>query len=202
MDTGSSTPKEIIRTKYRRLRRELPPTAPLAAGVSIAAHALSVVPEVVPHGSTVAAYLSAGREPDTMALLAGLRERGYDVVVPVCQPERRLLWCHWSPDAPLVPGLFPSVPEPAGERVPAVQLPTLSMVLVPALAVDHAGVRMGKGGGYYDRFLSDLRAAGNQVPAVGVVYDHEFAPAGTWPADAFDQPMDAVLTPSGWTALP
>ena len=202
MDTKSPKPKEVVREEYRRLRRELPSSAPLAAGVSMAEHALSAVPDLVPAGSTVAAYLSAGREPGTLPLLQGLRDRGYDVVVPVCQPDRRLLWCRWTPDAPLVPGLFPSVPEPAGDRVPAAQLPGLSLVLVPALAVDKTGVRMGKGGGYYDRFLSGLRAAGNAAPAVGLVYDHEFAPAHSWPADAFDQPMDAVLTPSGWTVLP
>ena len=202
MDFPVPAPKELVREKYRRLRRELPPTAPPAAGASLAEHALSSVPGLVPPGSTVAAYLAAGREPGTLPLLYGLRERGYDVVVPICQPDRRLLWCRWSPDAPLVPGLFPSVPEPAGERMPAAELPRLNLVLVPALAVDHTGVRMGKGGGYYDRFLSGLRAAGNTAPAVGIVYDHEFAPAGSWPADHFDQPMDAVLAPSGWKTLP
>ncbi|WAP52619.1 5-formyltetrahydrofolate cyclo-ligase [Arthrobacter sp. ATA002] len=201
-DSAGPASKELLRKQYRRLRRELPPGAPLAAGVSLAAHALAAMPDLVPPGSTVAAYLSAGAEPGTAPLLAGLHLRRYDVVVPVCQPDRTLLWCRWSPGIPLVPGMFPSVPEPAGPRVTAADLPGLSLVLVPALAVDRAGVRMGKGGGYYDRFLSELRASGNAAPAVGVVYDHEFAPAGRWQADVFDQPMDAVLTPSAWTGLP
>ncbi|WP_341393435.1 5-formyltetrahydrofolate cyclo-ligase [Arthrobacter sp. G119Y2] len=201
-DSAGPAMKELVREEYRRLRRELSPAAVLAAGPSLAQHALAAVPALIPPGSTVAAYLSAGREPATAPLLEGLREKGYDVVVPVCQPDRRLLWCRWSPGAPLVAGLFPSVPEPAGPRLSAADLPGLNLILVPALAVDRAGVRMGKGGGYYDRFLSGLRLSGNPAPAAGVVYDHEFAPAGRWQADVFDQPMDAVLTPSGWTDLP
>ena len=201
-DTAAPTSKELAREKYRRLRRELAPAAPLAAGRSLAAHARTVVPEQVRTGSTVAAYLSAGREPGTAPLLEVLLDLGYDVVVPVCEPDRRLLWSRWTPGTRLVPGLFPSIPEPDGPRVPAADLPELNLILVPALAIDRIGVRMGRGGGYYDRFLAELRASGNQAPAAGIVYDHEFAHAREWTADPFDQPMDAVLTPSGWTGLP
>ena len=198
----TSAPKDLARQNFRRQRRELPPAAPPAAGRSLAARAFSVIPGLVPSGSTVAAYLSAGSEPATADLLTGLHERGYDVVVPVCEPGRLLSWCRWTPGVPLVPGLFPSLPEPAGPRLAVQDLPELKLLLVPALAVDRDGVRMGQGGGYYDRFLAGLRAAGNSAPAVGVVYNHEFVPARSWRSDALDQPVDAVLTPSQWTELP
>ncbi|MCC9195863.1 5-formyltetrahydrofolate cyclo-ligase [Arthrobacter sp. zg-Y820] len=198
---AAPTSKELARQLYRRLRRELPPDAPLAAGRSLAGHAAAVLPDLVRPGSTVAGYLSTGREPGTAPLLENLLEMGYDVVVPVCEPDRRLSWCRWKPGTPLLPGLFPSVPEPAGPRLSPAELPDLNLLLVPALAVDRNGVRMGKGGGYYDRFLSELRSGGNPAPAVGIVYDHELAPAGHWTPDPFDEPMDAVLTPSGWTGL-
>ena len=197
-----AVPKDRARNEFRRLRRELPLDAARAAGRSLAAQALAVIPGLIPAGATVAAYLSAGREPDTAPLLAGLHERGYGVVVPVCEPDRRLSWCRWTPGVELVPGLFPSVPEPAGPRLPVQDLPNLSLLLVPALAVDRAGARMGKGGGYYDRFLAGFRTAGGTAPAVGVVYDHEFVPAPSWASDSLDQPMNAVLTPSQWTELP
>ncbi|MCC3267311.1 5-formyltetrahydrofolate cyclo-ligase [Arthrobacter gengyunqii] len=199
---NTAAPKDLARNDYRRLRRELPPEAPLAAGRALASRAFGVIPDLVSPKATVAAYLSGGREPDTAELLAGLHGRGYDVVVPVCEPERRLSWCRWTPDSVLVPGLFPSVPEPAGPRLSVQDLPGLELLLVPALAVDMAGMRMGKGGGYYDRFLAGLRAAGNAAPAVGVVYDHEVAPAQSWISDSLDQPVNAVLTPSQWTELP
>ncbi len=199
---NSALPKDLARNEYRRRRRELPAADVTAAGRALASRAFSVIPALVSPGATVAAYLSAGREPDTAPLLAGLHERGYDVVVPVCEPERRLSWCRWTPDSSLVPGLFPSVPEPAGPRLPVQELPGLELLLVPALAVDAAGMRMGKGGGYYDRFLAGFRAGGNTAPAVGVVYDHEFAAPGSWVSDSLDQPVNAVLTPTQWTELP
>ncbi|MDN3482192.1 5-formyltetrahydrofolate cyclo-ligase [Arthrobacter sp. APC 3897] len=198
----SAAPKDQARNEYRRRRRELPSAAPLEAGRALASRAFTVIPRLVSPAATVAAYLSAGREPDTGPLLAELHARGYDVVVPVCEPDRRLSWCRWTPGSRLVPGLFPSVPEPAGPRLQVQDLPNLELLLIPALAVDARGMRMGKGGGYYDRFLAGFRAAGNSAPAVGVVYDEEFAPAGSWMSDSLDQPADAVLTPSQWTALP
>ena len=199
---GSAVPKDVARTAYRRRRRELPADVPPAAGRALAARAFSAMAEIVPSSATVAAYLSAGREPDTAPLLTGLHERGYDVVVPVCEPDRMLSWCRWTPGVPLVPGLFPSVPEPAGPRLQVEELPDLKLLLVPALAVDRDGVRLGKGGGYYDRFLAGLRSAGNSIPAVAVVYDSEFAPAGSWTSDSLDEPVTGVLTPSQWTELP
>lgn len=198
----SAASKDQARNEYRRRRRELPSAAPLAAGRALASRAFTVIPRLVSPAATVAAYLSAGREPDTAPLLAGLHARGYDVVVPVCEPERQLSWCRWTPGSSLVPGLFPSIPEPAGPRLQVQDLPNLELLLIPALAVDADGMRMGKGGGYYDRFLSGFRASGNVAPAVGVVYDQEFAAAGSWASDSLDQPVDAVLTPSQWTNLP
>ncbi|MBP3042874.1 5-formyltetrahydrofolate cyclo-ligase [Arthrobacter jiangjiafuii] len=201
-DSVTPVPKIPARTEFRRLRRLLPGTAAQEAGLALADHALAELPELVPAGGTVAAYLSAGSEPATASLLEGLVEAGYDVVLPVCEPGRRLSWCHWTPGTALQPGLFPSVPEPVGKRLSLQELPALDLVFLPALAIDSAGVRMGQGGGYYDRFLAELRAAGNNALAVALVYDHEFVPAGSWASDAFDQPVDGVLTPSGWTWLP
>lgn len=201
-DSAAPVPKISARSEFRRLRRRLPPAAAHDAGAGLARHALAVLPDLVPPGGTVAAYLSARTEPDTAPLLEGLVTAGYDVVLPVCEPERRLSWCRWVPGTALQPGLFPSVPEPAGPRLSLHDLPGLDLVFLPALAIDSAGVRMGQGGGYYDRFLAGLRAAGNSVPAVGTVYDHEFVPAGSWESDTLDQPVDAALTPSGWTRLP
>ena len=194
--------KQLARQEFRRLRRGLDPAVRAAAGPAMAAHALAMLPGPAGPGSTVAAYLSAGTEPGTEELLQGLAESGFSVVVPVCEPEFQLSWCRWKPGIELGPGLFPSIPEPVGPRVSAAGLPEPEAIFVPALAVDAAGIRMGKGGGYYDRFLAGLRAAGRRIPAVAMVYGHELVSSGTWSADGFDQPVDAVLTPAGWTPLP
>ena len=156
----------------------------------------------VPDGGTVACYLSVGTEPGTGALLDALHGSGYRIVVPVCEPGRVLSWCYWEPGIDLVPGLFGSLLEPAGPRYAAADLPALDLVFVPALAADDSGGRMGKGGGFYDRFLARLRADGNPAPAVAVVFEEEFVPAGSFETTPLDAPVDAVLTPAQWRKVP
>jgi 5-formyltetrahydrofolate cyclo-ligase len=91
------------------------------------------------------------------------------------------------------------------------------MVLVPALAVDRSGARLGQGGGYYDRMLAELaslaqaarhlgsgtaaRASAEQVRIVAVVHDEELLPAGAVPREGHDQLMMAVLTPTRFVPL-
>ena len=70
-------------------------------------------------------------------------------------------------------------------------------IFLPATAVDGSGSRIGQGGGYYDRLLDRLDAAGQRPPAVAVVYSGEVLPAGTIPAEPFDKPVAAALTPDG-----
>lgn len=76
---------------------------------------------------------------------------------------------------------------------------TPDIVLVPLIAVDRAGTRLGQGGGHYDRTLAALRAAG-PVLAVGVAWDVQVVAA--LPAEPWDEPLDALATPSGWRELP
>jgi 5-formyltetrahydrofolate cyclo-ligase len=129
----------------------------------------------------VAAYASVGTEPATAALLA-LRA---DVVLPVLLPDGDLDWATGR----LVPGPR-GLLEPAGPRLGVDAVAGCDLVLVPALAVDAAGVRLGRGGGSYDRALR--RATGR---AVALLYDGELV--DRLPAEAHDVPVDAVVTPSG-----
>ena len=189
--------KEQVRSSFKQKRRELrggETADQLAAAASPLLHSLE--PD-----SMVSCYLSAGSEPDTSALLTALAGAGHTVVVPVCEPGHQLSWCPWTPGAPLVPGLFPGIPEPAGPRWNLPEIMGLDLLLIPALAVSEDGTRMGKGGGYYDRFLTRFRAAGGTAPVVAVVHDHEFVPAGSLPADALDVPVDGVLRPGGYAPV-
>lgn len=194
--------KDQARQQFLQARRNLAESERLRAAGLLAAGGLRGAEELLAPSATVACYLSVGTEPGTAELLAGLHAAGYRVVVPVCEPDRRLSWCYWSPGIDMVPGLFGSLLEPAGKRYAASELPSLDLVFVPALAADDAGGRMGKGGGYYDRFLAGLRADGNAAPAVAVVFDHEFVPAGSFETTPLDAVVDAVLTPSGWHQVP
>ncbi|MCQ1952669.1 5-formyltetrahydrofolate cyclo-ligase [Arthrobacter sp. zg-Y238] len=194
--------KDQARKDFLRLRRELTAEDRAEAVQGLARVGLQGVQQRVPRGGTVAGYLSVGTEPGMGALLPGLVMAGYRVVVPVCEPEWQLSWCDWTPETELVPGLHGSLLEPAGQRYAASDLPELGLVLVPALAADSAGGRMGKGGGYYDRFLARLRADGNPAAAVAVVFEHEYVPVGNFETTPLDAPVDAVLTPEAWRAVP
>lgn len=87
-----------------------------------------------------------------------------------------------------------NIPEPALDA--SIGVPAI--VLLPLLAVDTRGTRLGQGGGYYDRTLAALRARG-PVLAVGVAWDMQRV--DTLPADPWDAPLDALATPSGWSAF-
>lgn len=131
-------------------------------------------------------YLPIRTEIDPVPVMA--RHRG-PVGVPVIPGAAQPLVFHlWSPEAPLVDGPF-------GARVPAEGVAMVPRVLiVPMLAFDARGYRLGYGGGFYDRTLEKLRAAG-PVTALGFAFDaQEIAEV---PIDGFDQRLDGVVTESG-----
>ncbi|MGI4877677.1 MAG: 5-formyltetrahydrofolate cyclo-ligase [Janthinobacterium lividum] len=97
---------------------------------------------------------------------------------------------HDCAPASLVPGAL-GIPEPAPDSPIAVP----DIVLVPLVAVDARGNRLGQGGGYYDRTLAVLRAT-QRIVAIGVAWDVQRVEA--LPADPWDAPLDALATPSGW----
>ncbi|MFI9010550.1 5-formyltetrahydrofolate cyclo-ligase [Actinosynnema sp. NPDC053489] len=146
----------------------------------------------VPAGGTVCAYVASAAEPGSLAMVEALRSRGLRVLLPVVVGEA-LDWAAY--DGRLRVGAF-GLREPVGPPLGAEAVASAALVLVPALAVDHSGVRLGKGGGYYDRALR--WAVG---PVVGVVRDSEFVPS--LPAEPHDVRVDAVLTPGrGLVRLP
>ncbi|WP_449373781.1 5-formyltetrahydrofolate cyclo-ligase [Arthrobacter psychrolactophilus] len=95
------------------------------------------------------------------------------------------------------------VMEPVGERFSFAELTSVQAILLPALAVDGDGVRLGQGGGYYDRFLAGLTAKGGSevVPLAAVVHEHEYFPNISLPHDDLDAPVTDVLTPAGHRQL-
>lgn len=129
----------------------------------------------------VAAYASVGTEPDTTALLADLD----DVLLPVLLPDGELDWA--VHDGPLVPGPR-GLREPAGRRLGRDAVADCAVVVVPALAVDRAGVRLGRGGGSYDRALSRTTAY-----VVAALHVGELVAA--LPVEPHDRPVHAAVLP-------
>ncbi len=187
MTSDQRSRKTTLRTQVRAARRT-------AAAVPLSSEVLQVVAafDVVP-GQTVCAYLAVRGEPGSSAMLDTLRSAGYRVLLPVVVGDAPLDWARY--DGSLRPGPF-GLREPVGTPLGASSITEAALVLVPALAVDHRGVRLGQGGGHYDRSLPLARG-----PLVALVRDEEFVPV--LPAEPHDVRMNAVLTPgSGVIHLP
>ena len=142
----------------------------------------------VRRAATVAAYVSVGREPGTGALLESLAAAGKRIILPLLLPDNDLDWATYSgPDA-LVPagrGLLEPVTPPLGKDAVA----TADVVIVPGLAVDRSGLRLGRGGGSYDRALG--RVPVGTFTCV-VLNDEEVLDAV--PAAPHDRRVTAVVT--------
>lgn len=154
----------------------------------------------------VTAYASFGTEPRTGRLRALLAVSGVRVLLPVIRDDGGLDWA--DDDAAsgfTLDGHTAGIPEPTGALAAHSMADLVSLgcrvVLAPALAVDARGNRIGKAGGYYDRFLAgldDLDPALRPV-VVAVVHDDEIV--DDVPATDHDRPVDAVLTPTRYVRL-
>jgi 5-formyltetrahydrofolate cyclo-ligase len=140
-------------------------------------------------GSRIAAYAPIGPEPGSVALLDELTGRGLVVLLPVVSADI-LDWAMY--DGALVPGPW-GLREPAGPRLGPAALSTADAVLVPALAVDRRGTRLGRGAGCYDRSLRRVRPG---TPLVALLHDGELVDE-VLPAEPHDVPMTAAITPTG-----
>ncbi|KOV90965.1 5-formyltetrahydrofolate cyclo-ligase [Streptomyces sp. NRRL B-1140] len=163
---------------------------------ALAGRALEL-PELAGAG-TVAAYVSVGSEPGTLALLDALRDRGVRVLLPVLLPDNDLDWGTYEGESSLAPvrhGGRMTLLEPAGERLGPDAVTTADAVLLPGLAVDARGMRLGRGGGSYDRVLARLERAGAHPALVVLLYGSEIVEHV--PEEPHDRPVQAVVTPSG-----
>lgn len=138
----------------------------------------------------VALYLSFGAEPPTWELADALRRAGTDVLTPVVEAARVLEWVRYEGRDGLLTNDF-GIPEPTGVRLGPAALARADVVLVPGLAVDGAGHRLGRGGGFYDRALARV---GTDQRRLIVLHDHEVL--DTVPHEPHDQPVHGALTPA------
>lgn len=162
------------------------------AGAALARGALEL-PELADAG-TVAAYVSVGREPGTRALLDALRARGVRVLLPVLLADNDLDWAPYEGAERLARARL-GLLEPQGARLGVQAVAEADAVLLPGLAVDGRGVRLGRGGGSYDRVLARLEAAGAQPHLVVLLYDEEVV--ARVPREPHDHLVSAVVTPAG-----
>ena len=153
--------------------------------------------EALDGAGAVAAYVSVGHEPCTRLLLDRLAEQGVAVLLPVLGPHLARSWGSFRSAGDLAERAPGRPPEPGGEALPAEAVAQVDALVVPALAVDRGGRRLGQGGGWYDRMLP-LRRDG--VSVFAMVYDDELVPEPL-PTEEHDEAVDAVITPDAWFLL-
>jgi 5-formyltetrahydrofolate cyclo-ligase len=156
-----------------------------AAGAALSRHGLATWGQL----GCLAAYVGVGTEPPTLPLLDALRAAGVRVLLPVISGED-LDWAAYDGVSSLAEGPL-GLAEPAGPRLGSAALLDAQVVLVPALAVDGHGHRLGRGRGYYDRALQAVTA-----PVIAVVYDDDVVT--DVPVEGHDRDVDGRLTPSGY----
>lgn len=141
--------------------------------------------------SIVAVYVSTESEPNTAILRADLRVKGVIVLIPRVAGES-LEWCVDDDQFPLMESRW-GIVEPTGPAVGSGAAPLLasSAIVVPALAIDASGFRLGQGGGFYDRALAELGSTDRPI-MVGVIYDDEFIEAV--PRETHDIQVDVIVT--------
>jgi 5-formyltetrahydrofolate cyclo-ligase len=181
--------KTALREQYLARRAARPAAERAAASAAVAAALLRGLAGT----RAFAAYAPEETEPGHGRLPAAYTQLGARVLLPVVPPEGREL--AWAVDTGrLAPGRF-GLLEPVGPRLGATAIGT---VVVPALGVARDGIRLGRGGGYYDRALRHARP---DAVVVALVFDDEFV--DELPAEPHDRRVNAVVTPSGgWQALP
>lgn len=170
-------------------RRAVPAETRAAEALALTDH----LGEIVGPGDTVCAYLPVGAEPGSVQMVDRLHALCARVLLPVTRSGAdgealALLWGVYVPGA-LVAARF-GLLEPAEPWLPSSAVALADMVLVPALAVDRNGVRLGRGGGFYDRSLALCKPGARLV---AVVRDDEVV--DELPSEAHDVRMTHVLTP-------
>jgi 5-formyltetrahydrofolate cyclo-ligase len=177
---------EFRKTAFARRKALAEVQSPAVAGAAAAEQFLATLTPAP--GSVLSAYWPMGDEIDPRPLIERLHARGVAICLPVVVAKGEpLVFRRWTPATRFVPGGFKTqVPWPDEPEL------TPALLVVPLLAFDRAGYRLGYGGGFYDRTLTKLRGAGAAVTAVG------FAFAGqeveSVPHAAYDQRLDASVT--------
>ncbi|QAY69109.1 5-formyltetrahydrofolate cyclo-ligase [Xylanimonas protaetiae] len=190
--------KEELRKAIRAHRATRTPRQRLDAAVAFA-DVLETVP-AVRDAAYVAAYAARSSEPGTHVLLERLAARGARVLLPVLGTGLARDWAYYEAGEQLRERAPGRPPEPGGPTLGAAAVARADVVVVPALAVDTTGRRLGQGGGWYDRVLGLVPDGVTVVAMVfpDEVYDGAVRPL---PTEPHDLPVHAVATTEGWRRL-
>jgi 5-formyltetrahydrofolate cyclo-ligase len=180
--------KDRLRHAVRERRRQVTPEQAAKAGRDLAQGFARHC--VIPAKSKVSAYWPSRYEIDPRPLMEMLSEAGHQICLPVVvERDQPLIFRVYRAGDALVRGNGAMVPDPSALEIEP------NVLLVPLVAFDRQGGRLGQGAGYYDRTLERLRERG-AVQAIGIAYALQEVDAV--PLADYDQSLDGVLTESGY----
>ncbi|PDH63819.1 MAG: 5-formyltetrahydrofolate cyclo-ligase [SAR116 cluster bacterium MED-G04] len=185
--------KAALRKDQGRIRAAARDASPDAAE-TLAGHAQALIERLpVTADAIIAGYWPIRSELTPLPLMAALVARGMRTALPATpQPGQPLVFHHWQEGDALIEGLYGTSEPPS-----TAPLCVPDVLLVPMLAFDRLGYRLGYGGGFYDRTLAAIRPEKPLVRAVGIAYAEQQVDAV--PVGDHDASLDAILTPSGLT---
>ena len=188
VDQSIAVAKKLARKAAGDIRKAAHAQLKLSAAQALVDQGLDFAGELT--GKTVSGFIPYLCEIDTRPLLGALGARGCRTCVPVViEDDMPLEFRVWSPGDQTVPGRWGIPVPPEGSQVV-----DPDVLLVPMLAYDITGYRLGYGGGFYDRTLEKLRAL-KPVTAIGVAYSAQLV--DTVVRGDHDQPLDWMLTEKG-----
>lgn len=191
MDNALLQQRQSLRTHMRRLRRSLSEQQQRDASQQLTERALCFIP--IQQAQRIALFLPMDGEIDTRPLIAKLWHNQQQVYLPRIDPLRphQLLFQHYTLDTQLVDHPL-GLQEPLADHQQCCTLTDLDLVLVPLVAFDDQGQRLGMGGGFYDRALVDWQQQG--ILPIGIAHDCQHI--GQLPTAAWDVPLPAIITPT------
>lgn len=196
-DDAVTLEKAALRARLRQARTKRTPVDRARDSKDLAEHALAAADQVRPGASIVACYWSMPAEPGTDELIHRLIGRGTQVLVPRVAAGSQLEWLPAQAEGGTVTSDY-GIREPINGPHHLARLADCAVIYLPALAVDSRGIRLGQGGGYYDRALADVPGYASGGPVrIALVFADELLPSV--PSAPHDVRVDATATPAGVT---
>lgn len=183
--------RQQLRKLIRQRRQQLSPEQQQQAANDLVSQALTL--PALSYSQHIALYLANDSELDTFPLIQTLWQQGKQLYLPVLHPFAAgyLLFVRYDKDTLLYPNRF-GIPEPLAECHRLLPVDQLDIIFTPLVAFDLKGNRLGMGGGFYDRTLSQLPTK-SRSKVIGLA--HNCQQVDAVPTDSWDIPLNKVITP-------
>ncbi|GAA2073627.1 5-formyltetrahydrofolate cyclo-ligase [Microbacterium hatanonis] len=180
--------KRALRADLRERRQNRSESARADAALGVQAQLDALIERL--GATSLSCFLSTTTEPGTHEFVEAAVARGLRVLLPISRDDGLLDWVVATPGGAIAEGLF-GLPEPVGEVLGPIAVNDVDLLVIPAAAVDHGGMRLGWGRGYFDKTIGSMERC---PPVYAVVFDSEYV--DDVPRDVHDQPVSGIVTPT------